>query len=282
MKLSVMSYTFGRTGWFNENPAEALAAMCRVAREIGTDGVDMVTTHGLDAREARRILDDQGLRAVCHTFSVGGLNQETFAARASAVDAVRKGLDDALALGADKVMLVTSGKAGVPRDLSRRNYIRGLQECAASGRQAGLTLTIENFPGADSPFVISSDVLQAIREVEGLKLTYDNGNIALGGEDPAVSFARCAPFVAHAHFKDWDRMPPGEGREGLDGRRYASALIGEGIVDHKACLAAMKAAGYAGYINIEYENSKYPPDEATRRAARHLQTLLADLEHGTN
>ncbi len=31
----------------------------------------------------------------------------------------------------------------------------------------------------------------------------------------------------------------------------------------RGCLAAMQAAGYQGYINIEYENNKYSADEAT-------------------
>lgn len=277
MKLSLMSYTFGRTGWFKDNPQKALKNMCEVGRELGIDGVDMVTNHGMTAKEVKNILDDNGIKTVCHTFGVPGLKLGSFAERCDTVDAVRVGMEDAVTLGTDKVMLVTGGAADVPRDISRRNYIRGFQECAATARAAGLTMTIENFPGADSPFVISSDVLEAIREVPGLKLTYDNGNILMGGEDPAVSFTRCAEHVAHAHFKDWDSMPPGEGREGLDGRRYQSALIGEGIVDHKSCLAAMKAAGYNGYINIEYENNKYPPDEATRRAARYLQGLIQEL-----
>ncbi len=274
MKLSVMSYTIARTGWFKDNKIEGMEKICRLARELEIDGIDWVTTYGIDPREVRKAMDDNGLQTACYTFSAGGLNHDSFAQRCAGVDAARVTIETALTLGTDKVMLVTPGKPGVPRDISRRNYIRGLQECAGFARQAGVTITIENFPGADSPFVISSDVQEAFREVPGLKLTYDNGNIALGGEDPAVSFTRCAAHVAHAHFKDWDRMPPGEGREALDGRHYAPALIGEGIIDHQSCLAAMQAAGYTGYINIEYENNKYPADEATRRAAKYLRGLM--------
>ena len=274
MKLSVMSYTLGRTGWFKDNKQEDLEKICRLASEIGTDGIDWVTTHGIAPKEVRQAMDDHGLKTVCYTCGAAALNQDSFAQRCAGVDAVRVIIETAVTLGADKVMLVTPGNAKIPRDISRRNYIRGLQECAGFARQASVTMTIENFPGNDSPFVISSDVLEAIREVPGLKLTYDNGNIALGGEDPAVSFTRCATHVAHAHFKDWDRMPPGQGREGLDGRRYLPALIGEGMMDHQSCLAAMQAAGYRGYINIEYENNKYPADEATRRAAKYLQGLM--------
>jgi sugar phosphate isomerase/epimerase len=193
------------------------------------------------------------------------------------VDAIQPGIETAGILGTDKVMIPASGKKDVPRDLARRHIIRGLQEALVVARQAGVTLTLENFPGAGSPFVISSDMLEAIREVPGLKVTFDNGNVLLGGEDPAASFARCAPHVVHAHFKDWARSEHGKGGEGLDGRWYKAALIGEGLVDQKACLVAMKQAGYKGYINIEYEGSAYHPDEATRRAAKYLQDLIAQI-----
>ena len=107
-----------------------------------------------------------------------------------------------------------------------------------------------------------------------------DGQVLLGGEDPAASFARCAAHVIHAHFKDWVRAAPGAGMEALDGRRYTPALIGEGVVDQKACLAAMQSAGYGGHINIEYEGNQYLPDDATRRAARCLRERMVELEGG--
>ncbi len=270
MKLSIMSYTFYRQKW-EKNGRFDLEGMCRLARELRIDGADIVGTQGLAPAEIKRVLADFGIAPACYTFSAD-LNYATAAERVNGVDAVKAGTDIAAAIGAPLIMVIAGGKPGIPRDVSRRQYIRGLQESAAFGRQAGIGMTIENFPGAESPFVISSDILEAIREVPDLKLTFDNGNVVLGGEDPAVSFARCANYVAHAHFKDW--VLSGKGRQALDGRCYEAALIGEGIVPHPACLAAMQQAGYKGYIDIEYENNKYPPDEATRRAAKYLQTLI--------
>ena len=272
MKLSMMSYTFSRQGWKKDGRFD-LEGMCRVAQELNIDGADIVSTHDLPPAEIRRVLSDFGIAAVCYTFGAG-LNDATASARSVGVDQVKAGVDIAAAIGAPLIMVITPGKQGVPRDVSRRQFIQGLQESADFARQAGIAVSIENFPGAASPFVISSDILEAIREVPGLKLTFDNGNVMTGGEDPAVSFTRCAPHVAHAHFKDWVLAEPGKGTEKLDGRHYESALIGEGIVPHRACLAAMKQAGYKGYINIEYEGNKYPPDEATRRAAKYLQAII--------
>ena len=270
MKLSMMSYTLARAKDFDLN------RMCELTNELKLDGVDMVTTYGRSPGEIRRLLDQHGLKTICHTF-FADLIFPSPAGRQAGVDVIKQGIEAAVILGTDKVMIPTPGKKDVPRDLARRYIIRGLQEALVAARQAGVTLTLENFPGAGSPFVISSDVLEVIREVPGLKLTYDNGNVLLGGEDPAASFERCVPHVVHAHFKDWVRVARGQGSEGLDGRWYKAALIGEGLVDHKACLQAMKKAGYTGYINIEYEGNKYPPDEATRRAVAYLRNLMAIL-----
>ena len=271
MKISMMSYTLARAKDFDLN------RMCELTNELELEGVDMVTTYKRPPADIRRMLDQHGLKTICHTFFVDLIFPDT-AGRQAGVDALKQGIEAAVILGTDKVMIPTPGKKDVPRVLARRYIIRGLQEALVLARQAGVTLTLENFPGANSPFVISSDMLEAIREVPGLKITFDNGNVFLGGEDPAASFERCMPHVVHAHFKDWVRMARGQGSEGLDGRWYQAALIGEGLLDHKACLAAMKQAGYAGYINIEYEGNKYPPDEATRKAAGYLRGLMRELE----
>ena len=280
MKFSIMSYTFDVGGWFKENKTEGLKAICRLTQELGMAGIDWVTVHDMDSAEVRHAMDDHGLKTVCYTHTVAGLNADTSAARRAAVDSVRTVVDTAVTLGTDTLMLVASGRADVPRHISRRNYIRGLQESIAVVHQAVLTATIESFPGVDSPFVVSSDVLEAIRDVPGLKLTYDNGNVYQGNEDPAEFFERCAPYVVHAHFKDWDCVArEDDGREGLDGRYYRPALIGEGCVDHKRCLAGMRRAGYAGCINIEYEGKRYTPDEATRRAVQYLRGLMREIEN---
>ncbi|MBI3987171.1 MAG: sugar phosphate isomerase/epimerase [Lentisphaerae bacterium] len=275
MKLSVMSYTLAR-----RLPPEKVdvAAMCKLAQELKIDGIDMVTTYGRPAEEIRRIIDEHGLKTVCHTFLAQGLQGATAEARRAGVDEVRRGIERAVVLGADKIMIPTPGNPAVPREQLRRNLIGGLQECAAFAAEAGITMTIENFPGATSPFVVSPDVLEAIRAVPGLKLTFDNGNVLTGGENVPASFTACAEHVVHAHFKDWEIVKEPAGMPGLDGRRYRGALVGEGIVDHRGCLAAMKAARYAGYIDIEYEGDLYPAAEATRRIATYLRGLMQDAK----
>ncbi|MCX7016736.1 MAG: sugar phosphate isomerase/epimerase [Candidatus Sumerlaeota bacterium] len=272
MKLSMMSYTIAR-----QAAAFSLRGMLELTRELNLEAIDFVGLHGAEPKELRRMIDDFGIRCVCHTFFVD-LNHDTPAARRPGVEAVKRGVEAAVVLGADKVMIPTANKTGAPREQARRNYMDGLNDCAEFARPAGVTLTVENFPGPGSPFVVSDDVLEGVRKVPGLKITFDSGNVLTGGEDPGESFRRCAEHVVHAHFKDWRRAPEG-GKgilTGLDGKHYKAALIGEGIVDHAAVLRAMRQGGYRGYINIEYEGDDYSAAEAVRRAARLLDGLIGE------
>lgn len=269
----MMSYTVSR-----QREHFDLRKMLAVTRELQLDGIDFVTLHEQKAEDLRRLADDHGVPVVCHTFSGAELNHPTPEARHSAREECRRGFAAAAVLGAPCVMVVTPGREGLTREQSRANYSAGLSEIAPLAKAAGVVLTLENFPGENSPFVTSGDFLSAAAVVPGLCLTYDNGNCATG-EEPAGSFAAVAGMAVHAHFKDWEiRREPAAGfRRMLDGRYYRPALIGEGDLDHRACLRAMKQAGYSGCINIEYENDRYDPYEATRRAADYLRGLAAEL-----
>jgi len=268
MKYSMMSYTVSRQPQHFD-----LRKMLKTTVDLKLDGIDFVTLHGQKAKELRKMTDDLGIPVVCHTFMDGELASADPVQLQLGLDKAKAAFEAAVELGAPCVMIPTPGDAR-PRDANRAAWIKGLAQAAPFAADAGVVLTVENFPGLNSPFVTADDILEALEQVSGLKLTYDNGNAA-SGEEPAASFTRCVKHVVHAHFKDWDivRVPTEGYREMLDGKFYRPALIGEGNVDQAACLHAMKAAGYSGCINIEYENNKYDPYEATRRAVEYLRSL---------
>ncbi|NMA47810.1 MAG: sugar phosphate isomerase/epimerase [Lentisphaerae bacterium] len=272
MKLSMMSYTLARL------PGFSVPGMFTMAKELQLEGVDMVTLYGHSAREIRNMAADHDLPIVAYTFPAGEMGKDSEQERQIGVDKAKVGIDTAVELGAPVVM-IPPGPPADCRDAKRcrDNYIKGLQKIADYALQAQVILTVENFPGQYSPFVTADDFLAARAEVPGLMLTFDNGNAA-SGEDVAASFTKVAPYVVHAHFKDWKiRTDPAEGwRLMRDGRYYQAALIGEGNIDQKATIAAMKKAGYDKYINVEYEGNAYSGEEAMRRAVRYLRELLAE------
>jgi L-ribulose-5-phosphate 3-epimerase UlaE len=108
--------------------------------------------------------------------------------------------------------------------------------------QAGITVSVEHFPEALAPFVVSANVNRAITEVPGLRITYDNGNVTTGGESTYDGFKNSAKHIVHAHFKDFSFCAANDplARTCLDNKPRRPELIGEGVVDQMGSLRAMK------------------------------------------
>lgn len=261
MKLCMMSYTMARQG---VGPEEIV----RCAVELKLEGIDWVTTYGRNPRDLRAMSAAAGLPIACHTFMLNSFPDGDWMPEA------RQGLEDAVALGAPVVMIPTMLRPDLDRLDFRSRWIAALEQIAPLARQAGVVLTIENFPGCASAFVTAADFHEAKRHVPDLKLTFDSGNAA-GGEDPVASYTACAADVVHVHLKDWTvRQEPAEGyRPMLTGAYFKPALLGEGDMPTAAIWKAMRQAGYRGFVNIEYEGNEIPAAEAMRRAVAYLRRL---------
>lgn len=259
----MMTYTMGRQGYEVDD-------FMNTALKVGLTGIDWVTTHGYDPKELKMRSDDAGLEVACHTFMCDRL----LAGDEKWLDQVKQSVEDAVALGASVVMIPTGCNAKISRNEFRKFWIDALIEIAPVTDDAGIILTIENFPGSDSAFVTAADYYEAKAAIPQLKLTYDNGN-AEYGENTVESFKASAPDVVHAHFKDWDIIdhPEPGYRNSLVGKYFKPALISQGNIDTAGCWNAMRDAGYEGYINIEYEGNKVPADEAIAIAAEYLRSL---------
>jgi sugar phosphate isomerase/epimerase len=272
----MMTYTMARA--LKPGRPFDVKALCEFTRELGLDGVDWVTTYGQDPHEIRRITDDHGLRNICYTFFCD-LNFPTPAERAAGRDAFMRGIETAIVLGADKVMLPVPGKTEFSRQESFEHVVAGLSEVVDFADEADVTATVEHFPSHLSPFVVSADVNRAVAMIPQLRVTYDNGNVTTGGEGTYEGFVNSASHIVHAHFKDFVVCPEGYpgARRCLDGKYRAPTLLGDGEVDQIGSLRAMKESGYAGHINFEYEGSEYSPRHATIEGVRRMREMIASL-----
>lgn len=277
MRLSMMSMVMMMVDRFSAEETVDLA------RELAFDGIDWVTCHGRQPADLRRLTDDAGLPCAAYTFWVDDLSSTDVTIRQRGLELLKREIETAHILGAPVLMIPTPGVEELARDELRRRWIVGLAEAAPLVHDAGLILTIENYPGALSPFVIADDIREALDVMPELRVTFDNGN-ASTGECPVVSFQAVANKTVHAHFKDWeisDEKTPASPSQLLDGKYYGPALISEGALSrgvvHRACLQAMKNAGYQGCINIEYESNQYRADEGIRRAAAYLRALADEI-----
>jgi len=268
MKISMMSYTMDRGKWKENFSIEKL---CKFTKNLGIDGIDWVTTYGYNPKEIKKIMDDYGLKTICYTFFVD-INFKERILRHKGIEEIKKGMEIALVLGTDKIMLPIKGKNEFTREESRRNVIEGLKEAIKEGKRYNITITVEHFPDITGPFLVSDDINFAIKEIPELRVTFDSGNVILGGEKPEDAFINNQRYIIHSHFKDW--IISEDGRSGTDGKKYKPALVGEGIIDYKKLVKIMKEYGYDGYINLEYEGYEYEPSLAMEKGLKFLKSLL--------
>jgi sugar phosphate isomerase/epimerase len=271
MKFSLMTYTFARQDWKKDGNFD-LGKMCKVGKELGIDGVDIVSHSfsSLDPGNIRKVLEDNGQKVVCYTF-FPQLNKPDRAEREAGIEEVKKAIEIAKRLGTDIVMIHTPGNSKMTAEECRVNWIHGLQEAILLTNAAGLTLTIESI--RNSPLATSAEMLRVIREVPGIKLVFDTGNVYASGEDPVTFYNACREHIVHAHFKD-GRWHNKTNNDGSTLRDFSNELIGEGDINFTECVKAMVKDGYKGYVDIEYEGNKYTPDAANQKAIEYINNIL--------
>jgi sugar phosphate isomerase/epimerase len=271
LKFALMTYTFARQDWKKDGNFD-LEKMCKVGQGLGVEGVDIVS-HSfspLNPDSIRKVLEVHGQKVVCYTF-FPPLNKPTKAEMEAGIEEVKKAIEIAKRLGADKVMIHTPGNSQMTAEECRVNWIHGLQEAIALTNAAGLTLTIESI--RCSPLATSAEMLRVVREVPGIKLVFDAGNVYAMGEDPLDFYKACREHIVHVHFKDgrWHNKTKTDGSVHRD---FSNELIGEGDVNLVECAKALVRDGYKGYVDIEYESNKYTPDVANQKAIEYINKIL--------
>jgi sugar phosphate isomerase/epimerase len=107
--------------------------------------------------------------------------------------------------------------------------------------EAGVTLTIE--PHVHSYLETPSLVLELLAKTPGLKLTLDYAHfVCLGYRQEEVD--ALAPHAAHVHLR---QTKIGE----------LQTKLAKGVINIGAQLATLKAAGFDGYIALEYTHQDY-------------------------
>ncbi len=103
-----------------------------------------------------------------------------------------------------------------------------------------------------------------------LKGCWDPGNAFFAGEQAfPVGYEAMKPYVEHVHIKDAELLASG---------KYRFIVVGEGEVNYKDHLAALKADGYKGYLSMEthYKPFGGTAEQGTRMALQGLVKLLSE------
>ena len=240
MRICMMSLMMG------DSPVEEIVS---VAQACGMEAIDWIGLHGRTAKELKKLCDDRGLPVAAHTMIKWGFINDDPAY----FDEFKASLDDALTLGAPVLMLPPFARAAQTSFADdRKRYAEYFFRAHELAKQAGVTLTLESTGYHNSPITTADECLEILKQVPGLKITFDQGNVATA-EDPLLAFPRLRDYVVHFHVKDWavSDVP----REGFTAKRcgkyFADIMIGEGKMDLRSFWRLTNARERALFVNPE-------------------------------
>ena len=275
MKFSVSSYSYASMIRAGEiTPFEVIAK----TKELGFDAIEFVDFIDFlsipeedrpeHARKLRAEAERVGLEISCLTIGADFINGSDGDVEKE-IERVKKFVDLGAILGVKRMRhdatvgyAWNSGKycafdSLLPR---RADACRTVTEYA---EQFGIRTMIENhgFYAQDSDRV---EKLHAAINHKNFGLLCDMGNFLCADENPALAFARVAPYVAYVHAKDFIVKPfesdPGNGAfQTRSGNWLRGTIVGHGNVPVKQCLAMVKKAGYDDYVSIEFEGLEPVP-----------------------
>src|SRR5690349_16970259 len=235
------------------------ADLIRMAADLGADGIDMTAYWLADTSDQTLFpLKKLAYRSSVAIYTIGissSMAQPTPERQAVEVDKVRKWLGAAEKLGASH-MRVFGGDVpkGATEEQAVTWAVETLKRCADEAAKKGITLgieddggittnadrTVEIFKKADSPWV-------------GINL--DIGNFPDNGY---AQIEMCAPYATNVHFKTKVHV-----------NRQAVAA------DWPRVLKILAAAGYQGYLALEYEETDDPLTNVPKLIARMRDVIRA-------
>lgn len=275
MKFSLMTYTVAPS-WPGGLPT--LDAMAEFAAGLGFEALELSAGNlgEVSGVEFAQICRNHGLAVSCIN---GGANlaDADEGEFQQGLDQARYYVELAGQMGCPIVMLLPGQAAQVddkPRAAER--IAQGLTEIVDYAGQRGVFVTLEDFPNPLTPYCTIAEMRWLLENVPGLRLTYDNGNWMIGGDDPVTALKTLGSYVINVHLKDWEVKPEAEGMHLPDGTFIRGGKHGRGLIDQKAVLAELKAQGYGGYMAFEYEGPE-SHQQATREGIEYLRGVLGEL-----
>ncbi len=254
---------------FHEIPQ--IEEICHKIRRAGFDSIeisrppfyDKLTTLGTRSAFARW-LHDSGLSM--YGFDAW-VDVDPYQARAATLASFQQAIDFAAEL--DLGMVITHD--GWRRTTGARKpseclevLIPFFQSIADMAARGGLDVVLEPHPDTltmDDSFAI--DLVDGIGR-ENVGLVYDCCHYGVGQPDGYLqSIQRLGKRIRHVHFSDGDQ------------RTYALHLpLGDGDLDLRAIVEALKSIGFAGTLTNDLYNCPLLEDGARRNAPR-----IAEIEH---
>lgn len=172
------------------------------------------------------------------------------------------------------------GHARIPQDVSNGAAwdmaVDAFARYAARAERVGVALAVEAvFGQVAHDYFTLRELLRRVPS-PALKVNFDPSHFFLYRNDVPWCARALGDLIAHCHMKD------AVGTPGMPGDQFLFPLLGEGGIDWTATLGALEAAGYRGFLTVEFEAFAYyrrvlggDPEAAARMSLDALRKLHA-------
>ena len=134
----------------------------------------------------------------------------------------------------------------VERFMEQNLYIQSMKEALTEltqyAKPLGVEVTLEDYDDNRSPCSRMNELLWFMRNVPGLKCTFDMGNFAFAYENVMEAYEHLKGYIVHVHCKD----------RGSEGNGLKSVPTGSGYIPVAQLVRKLKEADYRGYLSIEH------------------------------
>ncbi|MGL6258252.1 sugar phosphate isomerase/epimerase family protein [Vibrio sp. WXL103] len=117
-------------------------------------------------------------------------------------------------------------------------------------KELGVKLLLEPHGFVTDNVDAMEELLHRLGHKDHVGICLDTGNSWLGGSNPVDFVKRFGSRIEHVHWKDLgEEMIPQRGK--MFGCGMAPIAIGEGVIDVKAVVSALKRVGFDGHTTLE-------------------------------
>lgn len=264
MKIAVTSYSYSALG------TDDFERM-RLAKKMGFEGIEYAEIHpaeGVDkvehARQLRALSDELSFPITNYAIGADFINRDID----EEIERLKGEINIAEILG---VKTMRHDASGGPE--GERFALTGFEKylpvlakgCRAVTEYAaakGIKTSVENH----GYYCQQSDRVEALMKAvdhENFGWLVDIGNFLCADDTPIDAVKVGAKYAVYVHAKDFYYAPKSEPQpEGYfdtrDGNHICGSVLGDGIVPVKECIDTIKAAGYDGWVTVEYEGKESP------------------------
>lgn len=255
MKICMMSCMLGC-----QTPA---AEVLKIAQYCRTEAVDWVTSHGATPAELKKLSADAGMPIAAYTplkgKVVNGLEK-------GYEDETRESVDEALEAGAPVLMIPPFPIKGKSMSEALKIWTEVYAIAVEHAKGSPLHVTLESTGMSQSPLVTGEEVMSVLKQVPGLKVTFDQGNTATAC-DEKEAYKMVKDYIVHFHLKDWiirDAPFQPDGDLKRNGKYFGNVIIGQGDMDVKGfwdlVTPEQKATCYVNMETLDFTRKKSPAE----------------------